>query len=258
MGLFNFLKKNTTQDSKTAQEATSSNGKYLGDLQKTALIQELFQVPHENRNDNWTNQFLSHVTTASFRCSDLQVISGPDGFPYFQLLMPESGTSFQCYVVDNMVDDFLLEKGLGIVINPNAGNPDWVFSYGAILSYKLYGDFYTNAGIRFSMDIQDETIHGDEDVMVAQPSEVILPIYTRRILKQFLVENGIQNPKIFLMMRGEDQNITHDLVFNITPNSFENEEHYRAVMQNIAWFLPSQYSFVGLDEKRFSDVFEDL
>ncbi len=258
MGLFNFLKKNTSEASKSSQETNKTNEKYLGDLTKTALIQDLIMIPHEKRDEEWQNNFLNQVTTASFRCGTPQIISGPDGFPYFQLLMPEYGKPFDCYVIDNMIDDYLLEKGLGIVVNPDSGNPDWVFTYGDILSYKLFGNFYTDAGIRFSLDVEDETIQGQENIMVAQPSEAILPTYTRKIVQQFLTENGIKKPKVFLMVRGEGENITHDLVFNFTPNDFESEEYYRTVMQNLAWFFPKHYSFVGMNEDNFKDVFEDL
>ena len=258
MGLFNFLKKNTPEQEKQTEMPTTTNEKYLGDLTKTAVIQNLVQTPHESRDEAWSYEFLNHVSQASFKCTNPQVIVGPDGFPYFQLLLPESGTSFECYVIENMIDDFLLEKGLGVVVNPEGGNPDWVFTYGDVLSYKLFGGFYTDSGIRFSTNIKDETIQEQENVMVAQPSAAILPAYTRKIVQQFLTENGIKKPKIFLMIRGEGENITHDLVFNITPNNFETEDSYRNVMQSLAWFLPKHYSLIGMNEENFKDVFENL
>jgi len=42
-----------------------------------------------------------------------------------------------------------------------------------------------------------------------------------------------------------------NLVFNLTPAAFENEEVFRSVMQNLGWFLPRHYSFVGMKEESF-------
>jgi hypothetical protein len=258
MGLFNFLKKNNLDQEKQKETPTIINEKYLGDLTKTAVIQDLVKTPHANRDEAWSYEFLNNVIQASFRCNNPQITVGPDGFPYFQLLLPESGVPFDCYVIDKIVDDFLLEKGLGVVINPQSGNPDWVFTYGDILSYKLYEDFYSDAGIRFSSKVEDETIQETENVMIAQPSEAILPMYTRKLLREYLIENGIKTPKTLLMIRGEADNATHDLAFNVVPNNFDTEDQYRYVMQNIAWFLPRQYSFIGLNEDSFKDVFMAL
>src|SRR6218665_3217739 len=105
---------------------------YLGDLAKTEAIFKLVQTPPAERNDRWNDLFLENLAGASFRCGDPQVITGPDGYPYFQLFLPEPGVEFQCYVIEQIAGAFLLEHGLGVVINPSGTGADWVLTYGDI------------------------------------------------------------------------------------------------------------------------------
>ena len=104
MGLFDLFRKNE-QETETTQPKPTTN-KYLGDLEKTQIIFDLIRVPAEERDEQWQRSFLTNIVEASFRCGDPQVIAGPDGFPYVQLLMPKPNESFQCYVIDHMKDDF--------------------------------------------------------------------------------------------------------------------------------------------------------
>jgi len=221
---------------------------YLGDLEKTQRIAELLTLPREERDEQWVRQFLSDLPQASFRCGTPQIIAGPDGFPYFQIYLPEEGEKFQCYVVERMIGDFLLERGYGVVLNPGTGQPDWVLTYGDILNYHLHGDFLMQESF-FSKSTQEEEIVSEgEEIMVGQPSEEILPFQTRKLLRDFFQLNGIDNPKVMLMMRKKGEDVTHDLVFNITPAQFETETHYRNMMQTVTWYLPRYYSVVGLQD----------
>ncbi len=67
-------------------------------------------------------------------------------------------------------------------------------------------------------------------------------------------------PKILLMMRHrQDGNgVSQDIVFNLTPKDFKDENTYITVMQTISWYLPRHYSFVGMDEQTFPDGFMAL
>lgn len=257
MGIFSlFRKKQLTETAQTTQ----AKQPYLGNLEKTQLIFELIEVPHEQRDERWQQSFLENIIQASFRCGDPQVVTGPDGFPYFQLLMPKPNESFQCYVIERMKDDFLLETGYGIVINPEAGQPDWVLSYGDILNLHLNGSFYTTEQTPFSTAREDETILKGEKALVGQPSESILPEMTRGILRAFFITNGIKSPKVLLMSRRSvnTNEVFQDLVFNVTPADFESEESFRRVMQYVGWFLPRHYSYVGLSENGPNDGFMPL
>jgi hypothetical protein len=94
---------------------------------------------------------------------------------------------------------------------------------------------------------------------VGQPSETLLPPATRHVLRQFLQDNGIAAPKVFLLMRHlPGGGVSQDLVFNITPEAFASEAHYRSVMGHLGWFLPRHYSFVGMEEATVGDSFRPL
>lgn len=257
MGLFDLFRKKQ-QQAEPAQSEPATNG-YFGDLEKTGIIYSLIKVPAEQRDEQWQKSFLENIVQASFRCGEPQVITGPDGFPYVQLLMPKPNESFQCYVIDKMKDDFLLEGGYGVVINPDSGQPDWVLSYGDIMNLDLNGTFYTSGPTPFSTLKEDETIDGEEKVLVGQPSELILSKINRGLLRKFLLSKGVKSPKVFLMSRAANNGAgSQELVFNLTPQDFESEEVFRTVMQNLGWFLPRHYSFVGMSEDRFKDSFMAL
>jgi len=257
MGLLDlFRKKQPEPETSKPQPAIE---KYFGDLEKTNVIFTLIAVPHEKRDEQWQKSFLENIVQASFRCGNPQVITGPDGFPYVQLLMPRPNESFQCYVIERMKDDFLLKSGYGVVINPEGGQPDWVLTYGDVMNLDLNGEFYTTGPTPFSTLQEDETIEGEEQVLVAQPSELIFPEINRAILREFLISTGISNPKILLMVRNSRNGDTsQELVFNLTPANFETEEAFRNVMQTLGWFLPRHYSFVGMNEESFKDSFMPL
>lgn len=257
MGLFDVFKKKRQPE---IIEQTSVEEPYLGDLEKTQLIFELLNIPRENRGEEWQKSFLENIVHASFRCGDPQIITGPDGFPYFQLLMPQPNERFQCYVIDRMKDDFLLASGYGVVINPEGGQPEWVLSYGDILNLHLTGSFYTTGPTLFSGAREDENITKDEKVLVGQPSESILPEMTRAILRQFLMNNGVESPKVLLMSRkgNSDEEASQDLVFNLSPELFESEELFRSVTQHLSWFLPRHYSYAALSEEKLGDSFVAL
>lgn len=227
---------------------------YYGDLKKTEILTELFKVKGELRDEVWRDAFLANVADASFVCSDPQVISGPDGFPYFVLNTPEPNKPFQCYVINNMIHDFLLEQGLGVVINPEKGNPDWVFSYGDIVNFHLRNEFYTQSN-NWDMQKADEVLESEEKVLVGQPSEYIIPEHTRRILRLFFESLQIKGAKIALLNRPKGEEFSQQLVFNLTPNKFKDREQFNGIMGYVSWFLPKHYSYASMDESTLGENF---
>lgn len=259
MGLFDFLKPKGPPPT-VAPAAPTAKQPYLGDLAKTAEIYQLVDTPPADRDEAWNAAFLANLSAASFRCGDPQVIQGPDGFPYVHLLLPEPGVGFQCYVIERMKDDFLLKRGLGVVIKADDSAPDWVLSYGDILNLHLNNEFYTTAETPFSKEVSDENIKTEEKVLVGQPAETLLPQVTRNVLREFLESNGVSSPKVSLMMRHQqnETEVSQDLAFNIIPQNFGSEEDFRTVMERLPWFLPRHYSIVGLREMALEDGFMPL
>lgn len=229
-------------------------GNYLGDLEKTQFLQGLFETPANQRDQQWKDKFLSNVSDASFACGDPQVITGPDQFPYFQLRIPEPYKQFQCFVIRHMKDDFLLEQGLGVVLNAHKGQPDWVFSSGDIVNLHLRNEFYSQRHTEPGPAV--EVLQQEEQVFVGQPSEEMLPSKTRHVIQSWLSSQGIAEAKVLLMKRGNDQD--EELVFNLQPDMFPSPEYFESIMNRLTWFLPRHYSVLSMREASMPGSFAPL
>ena len=199
MGLFDFLK----TKSKPANETSKpNNARPECDITKTQIMVDLFAVPADQRDEIWQQTFYENVQTASFACGNPQIFNGPDGFPYFVLTTPEPHKPFESFCIRNMKDDFILDKGFGVAINPSESSVDWVFSYGDIVNLHLNNEFYSK---KASIEIQNvEIIQKEEKVLIAQPSESYLPRQTRQVLKSFLQSIGVKRPKLMMVCRTID------------------------------------------------------
>jgi len=256
MGLFNLFKKKDKEGEHIAPPAHEEKEGYSGDWEKTAVLSNLFEIAKDKRDEDWNHEFLTHVAEASFACGDPQIIQGPDGFPYFQLETPLPNKPFQCYVISHMIPDFILTRGIGIVINANTGQPDWVFSYGSLVNFALRGEFYTT-GTNLQLP-KEETIAESENVLIGQPSAAFLPAATRAIMRQFIEQQGIRDVKIALMSRKYGDEVLQELVTNLTPHK-TGENLYEALQTHLNWFLPAHYSMVAMDEEgSLKDHFEPL
>lgn len=245
-------------DEQTQTQHADGDPSYLGNLEHTALIDQLLRVPRDERDDEWVGKFLSHVATASFVCGDPQVIQGPDNFPYFQIFIPEANKPFQCYVLEHMLDDFLLENGLGVALEPKDGQVEWVLTYGDLLHYSVHRTFAIPKEHQFGKVKEgDEVIQQDEQILVGAPSTAILPTAARAVIKSFLQAQGVANPKVCIIDRSQHGK-GQDLVFNIVPEQFESQAHYRAIMQALAWFIPRYYSYIGAQDHAFEGHFLPL
>jgi hypothetical protein len=147
------------------------------DLSKTEELGELFQTPAEQRDDAWRARFLAAVPDATLITFESQVARGPDSFPYFQLAMPEPGP-ITPFCITHILDD-CLDNGFGVVVFGDAarsGNPEWVFSYGDLLSHWMSGEFY-----------RAPAEGGGEPgkMLVAAPSEELYPARARKALGEF-------------------------------------------------------------------------
>ena len=250
MGLFKFLKRDK-------QETISNQEKYLGDLSKTKIIRELCSIPKNDRNEKWKQKFLENISTASFRCGNPQVIKGPDGMNYFNLLLPEMNKEFECFVIKHMVSDYLLSDGLGIAINVNKDEADWIFSYGDIVDFYLNGAFFTNQITNPFMTGTTVTdcLIGNNRVRIGLPSETYLPLESRKVIREFLESFGL-NPKICLVLWIDKDNLLTP-TFNIVPEMFKqtDTESFQSFLKFFQWYFPRHYKVICMKE---NEHFESL
>lgn len=256
MGIFDFLKNKNTEKKDGNPSAQEEKNGYYGDLEKTAHLTKLFKVPQETRDDIWKSKFLANVAEAGFACGNPQIIQGPDGFPYFQLETPRPNKAFQTYVIRHIIPDFILEQGIGVVINAHKGQPDWVFTYGDLVNFFIRNEFYTPT-VNLNLPKQ-ETLQQDEQVLIGQPSEEYLPQKVRHILRQFIEQQGIRDVKIALMSRKYGDEVLQELITNLTPEKI-GEQLYEGLQTHLKWFLPDHYSVVAIDDDgSLKDDFELL
>ena len=254
MGLFDFFKPKEKQQEKILKPKVD---RLECDITKTQTMVNLFKIPQEQRDENWRQTFYNNVQSASYACGNPQIFDGPDGFPYFVLKTPEANQSFESFCIRNMKDDFLLEKGFGVAINPKENSVDWVFSYGDIVNLHLNNELFTKND---TVEIENEvTIKKDEKMLIAQPSESFLPSQTRRALKIFLKSIGIKRPKLMMVCRTIDGQVIQELAFNIFREDFESIDQLNHRLKQISWFLPRHYIVLSVpNESSFTNHFADL
>lgn len=230
----------------------------LGSLEKTIHIQHALKTPLAERDSVWIDDFLQNIDECNLQLADPEVSIANDGYPYVHVNTIDADKNFRAFVIRNELET-MLQNGFGLVINAQNGQPDWMFSYGDLLNYKLYKEFYTDESV-FSPKGRNFTISPDEKILVGQPSEAILPQQVRKQIREYLNFSGIKNGKVLLMARNyeSDEEASQDLVFNITPTQFANKEEYTQVMNTLAWFLPRHYSIVGVDEMVLQSGFENI
>jgi hypothetical protein len=155
-----------------------------------------------------------------------------------------------------MARDFLLAQGLGVVIEPGGGQPQWVLSHGDIVQLALLGSLEPQtASVQSS---GREQLSAAEQVLVGQPSESLLPLATRNVLRNYFSQHGVPDIQICLMSRMTPSGPDQSIVFDATLERFQSEEHYQGVMQSLAWFLPRHYRYSAMARSSLANGFLPL
>lgn len=230
----------------------------LGDLEKTVILNSLLEVPIEERDQKWVENFLGAIDQANLRLGSPEVVMASDGFPYIQLQNVKTDESFQAFVINKQLPTILMQ-GFGVVINPQNERPDWVFSYGDIVNYELSDSFYSNESV-FSNNKEQIIIGKDEQILVGAPSDTILPKYLKNQLREFLKHAGIEQPKAMMIARQyeSEEDVKQDLVFNFTPPQIANDKAFEQISNTIGWLLPKHYSVLFVEESAVQNGFIEI
>lgn len=198
------------------------------DIEKTAIIDALVKIPRDQRNQAWIEQFFAALPQASMATTETQVFRGPDGMQYFDLHLPEQGKPFTAHCMAALAEH-CTNNGLGLVVNPQNNPPDWVFSYGDLWHLRTHGGL--------SLRVVEGEIGRDGDqVMVAAPSDQLLPPWARTILKSFLEYLKVPSPAVLLIV-SQKARPAECLVFNLHAEDFPPEQ-FQHVQRLLAWFIP--------------------
>ena len=217
------------------------------DVEQTAQVATLAATPQPQRDDAWCHAFLNAAANASLAALDPQIQDGPDTFPYFQLALPDPGpfTPFSIMHVSNHV----LQAGAGVVIHANLRRdqqPLWVFSFGDILAYSMFGDFKGDPKVYLDRTPPDPS---DRQILRASPSESYLPTPARAAIGRFMRGPFRHpSPKIGLVT-GASLSPRQSLMVNLKRSDYGGDQKkLDAAMRYLTWFVPKSYSMMALPD----------
>ena len=227
------------------------------DLSQTQELARLFAVARDDRDEEWQQQFHAAAPDATLMCFDPQVSQGPDTFPYFDLAIPDAGPVTP-FCITNLLD-YLLENGFGCVIwgsSKREGGPEWVFTYGDLLSYSLFARF---DGPPSAGGPKSEVAQQARQVLVAAPSEALLPARARKVIGDFIRKNYQHpNPKVGLVV-DPSRDPSQSLMINLTLAQYHGDQHkLDMAIRYLFWFLPRSYALAPLPEGWSDSGFTDL
>ena len=225
------------------------------DVSLLPTVLSLLQTPDEQRAPDWLAKFYEVVVDCSFTDDMPQVFFGPDHFPYFGLNTPAENLPFEPYCI-RMILDKLTEDGVGVVINRDGMKAQWVFTYGDLLTLRMFGTFEVAPPVARP---KQETIPKGNQVMIGQPSEEFLPGYARKVLRNYLQRMmAISEPGVFLLSR-PGGTPAQELVFSVFPENFETPDTFQGAMKALRWFLPRHYGVVSVPkDSQLAQYFQPL
>lgn len=212
------------------------------DLAQTQALMDLFETPRENRDDAWQRRFYATVPDATLMSFAPQVNQGPDQFPYFHLAIPDPGPVTP-FCVTHILDD-VLDNGFGVAIFGDSSRskpPEWVFTYGDLLSYSLFGTFDGDpAAIRSSGGT-------GSSMLVATPSEAYLPTRARKAIGDFMrAKCKHPDPKVALVDNPQ-LNPSRNLMVNLSLEQYDGDKRtLDAAMHYLTWYIPRSYALMPM------------
>lgn len=217
------------------------------------MLQEHLLTKEEDRNQVWDEKFFKMLSESDLKIMSEDPQQGPDGWPY---LITETLTTTRS--AEEKIDSaqkifhWLATRGIGLVVNPRRlPYPDYVFSYGMIWSFRETGLF-----MKYNPHSTSTEFKVDENAKIktGPPSEEYLPKYVRQVVKNFLMDQGILNPR--LLMVAVD-GVNYDMCFSLESLGNPPETEHKGILEALAWFLPPHYSLALVSEQGFP-AFENL
>lgn len=227
----------------TWQDAPVADNPVEMQRHNTAQVVLLCEVPPEERDEAWQAAFEKYAPGAALELGEPRTLSGQDGFPYLNLVLPASDLAFTSFTMQGANTTFLLDNGLGVAVFARQREPEYIFSYGDILSYRLAGHFNVPAALPepaagpSGRSIPQDMRSGQ--TVFLPPPESLLPSLVRRRIGDFL-RPYCEHPQVTLQYR---HSADPELFFTCDRSMFGSEEHFSQVLNGIGWFLPRSYAY---------------
>ncbi|ARB91225.1 hypothetical protein [Legionella longbeachae] len=224
----------------------------------TQELRALFDIDNNNRQAAWYNRFITCLPHAIFTSGEPEIIFNSSGFTYYNLEISETllegKRTITSYAIPGLIDTFLINEGVGIVIE--ARNPKQAIdlSYGDVLGFHLYRTFAEPEDHPFKTDQPHASIiHEGTDILISDVPEQILPTTSIKLLDAIIQHFGINDALVKLVYLPETNQ--HELVFSIDKNQYTPSK-IQALLQKLGWFLPRYYSYLVCDLNNVSPAAE--
>lgn len=207
-------------------------------------LETLIEVKEAQRDSQWEEQFFRALSESNLQILSADPVQGPDSWPYLMVQTPSSSAPSNEGVIDSAQKllHWLSLRGIGLVVNPQKEYPDYVFSYGMIWSFRETGYFR-----RLDQKVTDGHYEMDRtQAKLGSPSEQFLPKYVRKIMREFLRDQGLLSPKIVAALHS---NGLGELIFSIESIGNPTASEQAGVAEALSWFLPPHYPVVLMPEK---------
>jgi hypothetical protein len=224
------------------------------DLTKTHDLADLLFVPRDQRDRDWVRRLYGVIGDAAMTTTSDQILQGPDGFSYFVLNMPAPNRDFQPLSLAQVLD-FCLENSLGVVIEPQAGPPEWVIPFGQLWSKKELGRFDLNLEPHPEGETTTEVrspevpshLAGKQAVLVGQPNQYYFPAFARSAVRKFLLSQGYETPGV-LLLSNPNQTPLETIILSVFPEDFADQNDFSNFMRHLAWFFPPHYQLSSISK----------
>ena len=203
-------------------------------MARTLVLYQLISQPESYRDDEWERAFLQAFVDIQVAMVSEEAQSGPDGWPYLFVKTTAEGREPVTRILT-----WLSERGVGLAVNPHKMIPDYIFTYGMIWNFRETGQFILNTATAPA----DRVTYKEEDKwLFGAPTEKYLPLYVRRVLREFFTAQKMSAPKI-LVATSPDFTQT-DFLFSLESLGSPPTRDHRKLAETIGWFLPLHYSIV--------------
>lgn len=214
-------------------------------VKATRELIALFEIDNDNRQAAWHQRLIACLPHAVFSAAQPQIIFNPSGMTYYNLKLDENNrkndNSEPGYHIPELIDTFLIHEGVGIAINADRPKHAIDLSYGDIVGFHLYRSFAEPDAHPFKSDKpRAHLISHDDDILVKEVPEQVLPSASIKLLTAIMQHYGINSPQIKLIYLKESEQ--HELVFSYDAEQLEIDKSQQ-LLQKLGWFLPRYYTY---------------
>ena len=208
-------------------------------------LRQHLETKEQERTPSWDDKFFKLFSDCNLKILSSDPQQGPDGWPYLVVETQDSTQSLNSEIDSaQKVIHWASSRGIGLVVNPKKlPYPDFVFSYGMLWSFRETGYFIkavTKPNAEKKIIFTAET-----KLQTGPPSTEYLPQYVRSVLKEFLRDQGVLNPRV-LMASTDGENF--DLCFSLESLGSPIEAEHEGILEALSWFLPPHYSIALVQE----------